>query len=457
MSKWRAALMAAAVAALFEGAIRKWILPQGQEIVYFLKDLFLLGAYVRFFLFPDQSIRNLKVAGPITILGMVAFLVGLSALNPNIGSIAVAAFGLKTYLFYIPMAFMVPHLFRNEDDMAKKLSWFVLLAIPICLLGVLQFFSPAFSTLNVYAHEAGTAVDEMHVDVIGGDHARITATFSYISGMVTFVVLFTGLAMALLLTPNARFRPVIMFVVLPLLASNAMMSGARAAVLGQGLCLAGFVWSSMTTRLSVRSAFITTSLAVLVILGSSVFIFKDALGAFLGRSVSHDARVELSERLKRPITTISQGLDSSNDYMGYGIGTTHPAAESVRSFLHQPEPHKRPPYTESEVAQIATELGAIGFFAWYFLRCFLVVDTWRRMNASPVGFYKTMSLACLSYQLIHLNVQMVFNHTSNFFFWALYGLVLTHATKSRVYHRPRQEVRTFKERQLAPQPAYRGR
>ena len=64
-ANWRLAVKSALVIALFEGAIRKWVFPAGQELVYFLKDVFLIGAYLKFFLEPGLEPENSFIYCPI--------------------------------------------------------------------------------------------------------------------------------------------------------------------------------------------------------------------------------------------------------------------------------------------------------------------------------------------------------------------------------------------------------
>ena len=49
MRQWRLAVKGALVLVVIEGAVRKWLVPGAQDLVYFAKDLVLVGAYVGFF------------------------------------------------------------------------------------------------------------------------------------------------------------------------------------------------------------------------------------------------------------------------------------------------------------------------------------------------------------------------------------------------------------------------
>lgn len=48
-SNWRRAVNIAFFLIVIEGALRKWVLPQASELIYFLKDFVLLGAYVKYY------------------------------------------------------------------------------------------------------------------------------------------------------------------------------------------------------------------------------------------------------------------------------------------------------------------------------------------------------------------------------------------------------------------------
>src|SRR4029079_9199558 len=62
--RWRTAVKTAFIILLVEGALRKWAFTSGQELVYFLKDVVLFGAYLRFFFAPEPELRNWRIRAP---------------------------------------------------------------------------------------------------------------------------------------------------------------------------------------------------------------------------------------------------------------------------------------------------------------------------------------------------------------------------------------------------------
>src|SRR6266508_4662666 len=85
---WRGAVAVALVLAVFEGAIRKWLLPDSQEAVYFAKDALLMGAYVGFFggrLWRKQQLFSAQSANvPLAVLAAWGVIQLANPLLPNL-------------------------------------------------------------------------------------------------------------------------------------------------------------------------------------------------------------------------------------------------------------------------------------------------------------------------------------------------------------------------------------
>src|SRR5215510_4145680 len=143
---WRRSVKAALVLVVLEGAIRKWVLPQVSHVVsfpsdvfYFLKDFVLLGAYIGYFLLSDLRTRRRTFLEIKVILVIVFVIVLLQALNPALGSSVVGLFGFKAYLWYVPLCFLLRDLFDSEAELKAFSLRYLLLTIPVCGLGILQF------------------------------------------------------------------------------------------------------------------------------------------------------------------------------------------------------------------------------------------------------------------------------------------------------------------------------
>lgn len=416
---WRAAVKVAFIVALLEGAIRKWLLPGGQEMVYFLKDIFLMGAYLKFFMAPDPELRAYRLNMPTTMIMVMASALVPAALNENLGSPLLALYGLKIYLYYVPLLFMMPYLFRTQKDMLRQLVWYAMIAIPICLLGMAQFRVGGDSALNVYAQQTGENVSGFGF----GERIRITGTFSYITGHATFVVFFTGLSIALLAVQETRWKWIILGVSLPLLAGNAMMNGSRANMYIIGLLLAGFLVAATTGQLQASKRFTSTLLtAFLVCVAAGAYMFIDAYSNFSTRAKGDDGFYYRA--IKHPLMSIEDALVAGG-VGGYGIGTTHPATEGIRRALHIPAPKRKPPVYDMEVGQVIVEIGPILAICWYVLRFTVFLAVWKAFFACRQPALKPLLLFAGIITIPYMLMGVIFNHTSNLLLFGVNGLAFT--------------------------------
>lgn len=430
-SNWRAAVKVAFVAVLVEGAIRKWLLPQGEELVYFLKDVFLIGAYLKFYFAPDPEIRAYSLRVPGTLIWLFCTLVSFSALNPNIGSPLLAAYGVKIYFMYIPLTFMMPYLFRTQQELFRHLNWYVLLAIPICILGFLQYGSDRFSVINTFA----SGMSESGATGFGvGDRARVTGTFSYLTGHTTFVIVFFALTVVLLTMRETRWKWLIIFGLVPMLAGNALMGGSRSSVVTMVLVTVGFSMAAMSGRLSTSRHFVMTMvMGAVLALGAAVYFFADALAHFEARSQTSADSIA-SRTIDHPLAALEVALKDGGVF-GYGIGTAHPATYAIRNKVGILPLKRRPPLLDNELGQVLGELGPLGFLSWYALRFMLFWLTWRSFLYSPPGIIRALCLGVVLITLPFVLMSVVYNHTASFFIFALTGFGLVPLLQPRVQRR----------------------
>jgi len=91
-----------------------------KELVYFLKDIILAGAYLKFFFAPDPDLRayRLRVSVmPVMVLTTLVAFVRPQSQHRRCHSGRVRDQGLR---ILHPLAFMIPYLFRSEQDMINN-------------------------------------------------------------------------------------------------------------------------------------------------------------------------------------------------------------------------------------------------------------------------------------------------------------------------------------------------
>jgi hypothetical protein len=443
-SHWRAAVKVAFVAVLVEGAIRKWLLPQGQELVYFLKDVFLVGAYLKFYFAPEPELRAYRLRVPGMLVFVLCAVVSFSALNPNIGSPLLAAYGFKIYFMYVPLAFMMPYLFRTQHELVRQLTWYVLLAIPICMLGFLQYTSDRFSVINTFA----SGMSDTGATGFGvGDRARITGTFSYLTGHTTFVIMFYTLSLVLLALTETRWKWLVMAVLLPMLAGNALMGGARASVVTMGFVTLGFAMAAAGGRLGTSKNFLAIlAFGGVVAAAGVVYMFSDASAHWTARYQTSSDNIR-SRVIDHPLHALQGALEEGGGF-GFGIGTAHPATEAIRQKLRIQPVRDKVPVFDNELGQVLVELGFFGFVSWYGLRLLLVWLAWKAFLLSPPGVVRVLSLAGVLVSGPFMLMSVVYNHTASFLIFGLCGFGLIPLLEPTVQRRF-----TPSRRQLSPSPA----
>jgi hypothetical protein len=413
---WRRSVQAVFLILVFEGALRKWFLPQAAEWIYFLKDLVILGAYLNYFCFSKSaknwSYKNSSVN--LLIFSVIVWCI-FQAFNPSLGSPLIGFFGIKAYLFYLPLMWMLPSLFQSESDLYKFLQSHLLLLIPVGILGVAQFFSPPSSPLNVYV-----AQDVNAVTFAGTDHARITGTFSYIGGYAVYLQVCFGLLIPFLSIKQSRLWHYLLIGELLLVTVNSCMTGSRGVVMGLGLFLVSYLaaqgLTQPTTTLRLLQRFLVP--AIIVALAASIW-FRPAIDVYSARvAASGDVSGRVVSSFAEPFEFMRyKALD------GHGIGATHQATPALRKVLQLPQGELIPTGYESEMGRVVLELGPIGFFLWYGLRVSILIAIGNVFYKLRRPFLRGLALSAFLIHLILLNGHLVFHHTFSVYYWFLSGFV----------------------------------
>lgn len=412
---WRLSVYAVFLLLVGEGILRKWVLPQASDLVYFLKDLVLLGAYLNYFFFSRNEMRVLVCNFAINVFlilstGWCLF----QAFNPSLGSPIAGLFGLRGYLFYVPLMWLSTNLFQSQEALYKFIRLHLLLLIPVGLLGIVQFFSPPSSPINLLV-----AGEVSNAGFSGLDKIRITGTFSYIAGYTTFL----GVCFALLLPTLSRNQPRIWrwaaIVEITLLIANSFMTGSRGVVLANVIFLVLYISFSLVTQASTIFSYVKrfTIPAILVFFAINQW-FGSAFGAFYARSTGSD---NLTDRIANSFEVTSFFAYKQLD--GYGAGATHQAIGALRNVLNLPQAEAIPVGFESEMGRIALELGPIGFVVWYGLRISIIIALGFVFLKLKHPFLRELALAAFLIHLIYINGQLVVNHTFLVYYWFLASFI----------------------------------
>jgi hypothetical protein len=271
---------------LFEGSLRKWVAPQLSLYIFFIRDPFVLYAYVlavRYRLWP-RSTPLLVVCVAMAVLGLLLGSIQLVTDDSSTTRVLLALYGWRNYFLYAPLAFLIGAQFRYEDVL-RVARWTLLLSVPIAVLVTAQFFASPDSPINVgLASEAALRFVGLGVT---GEHTRPMGTFSSGAGQIQFVASAFALLLGLVIAP-ARQRGVSLWVLLLAaggVATCLALGGSRATLLHCGLIAVigmGLVVIGRSTALKLRSVLLPLTLVWLFAALYPV-VYPEGFAAFAAR------------------------------------------------------------------------------------------------------------------------------------------------------------------------------
>lgn len=419
--RWRQALQIVMVLLVVEGAIRKWLFPGAQDLVYLAKDVVLLGIYVGFLRqravlrYRPPPLRALYAA-----LVLAAAFGLLQIFNPRLPNVLVGLLGFKAYFLYVPVLFVVPAAFATDRDLVAYLRRYILLSIPVGILAAAQFLSPSSSALNTYAR-TDQGVDSGYVSTFGSSQfVRVTSTFSYITGYGSYLVAITILILAYLAATRWRLRRSLpAYAALAMSLLGMLMTGSRGPVFMLALLFPIYWWLAIVRSGQGGLTFARLLLGATllgVLIGS---VGSSALEAFRGRAAGLE---DVESRITTPFTAPFRILPDAG-FIGYGIGGTHQTAAAVTSGT-VPYSWLHGLFVEVESGKVMLELGPVGFLLIYFVRVYMIAFALRQVLILRTTFHRSLATGCLLFFLAQLPGSIIFDLTSDLYFWFFGGLLL---------------------------------
>jgi hypothetical protein len=198
---------------IFEGALRKWVLPGLATPLLIVRDpiaLWLLFTASRKGLLPSNIYMNATF-----FIGVVAF---FTALFLGHGNLAVAMFGARIMLIQFPLIFVIGRVFTRED-VEKIGTVLIYISIPMVLLIALQFYSPQSAWVN-----RGIGGDIGGGGFVGGAMGffRPPGTFSFTNGVTQFFSLDACFVFYFWLVPKKINRIVLIAATIGMIASISL-------------------------------------------------------------------------------------------------------------------------------------------------------------------------------------------------------------------------------------------
>ncbi|MVM38074.1 hypothetical protein GO730_11525 [Spirosoma sp. HMF3257] len=299
---------------IFEGAIRRWVLPGLAQQLVIIRDPFAI--IILILAWQYSSINRNPYIWFSTFLSIISF---ATTIVLGHGNIPVALFGLRITLIHFPLIFVIAKFF-DKRDIELLTKWMVILTIPMLILIVIQFYSPQTSWINkgYYNSEVGAGFRGAN------GYFRPPGTFSFINGLAMFFTVSSAFVLYALFKPINLPRWVV-YVALCCQILSIPFSISRTLFFGVSLIVLCFLLISVRTPKILASTLTLTLLIVIlaVILGNVSF-FAESLSAFTERFTSaNKTEGGVQDSLfKRTFEGLFLALDSVNElpFFGKGLG-----------------------------------------------------------------------------------------------------------------------------------------
>ena len=336
---------------IYDGALRKWVLPDAEQILFILKDALLFGL-LAYALFNRSGSTTSTIQPNARVLFLLyAAWVLLESGNLNLPSVLVGIWGLKAHLLYASLILLLPLAFNNLDDLLRWLvkiyPWVV---VPVCALAFVQVASPADSFINeslkggtegaAYFGEAGLV--------------RVTSTFSYISGMGSFVQAATLLGMGLFL---AGTRSRLFLIGLGFALAVLPATGSRGVIVVAAASAVIMLLAALASRLIGKRMAVRVVL-VIAILGAVSLQTQDAAWVALQQRAESSKSDE--GRFLTAFTNAFAYFDVAG-FFGFGAGSANLGSPALVKDLAPFSWFPAGTRFEEESGRLVLELGMFGW------------------------------------------------------------------------------------------------
>lgn len=347
---------------IFEGALRKWAFPQHSNILFFIKDLFVLAVY--WFSFTNgkwpKRIPIFSYGMFLSILFAVLTLIQMSFsfLNPLI-----LVYGLRNYFLYLPLVFIIGENFTG-NDLKRLIRQTLFIAIPIAVIVYLQVNLPVHSFIN---KSVDTEIVYSETGAFGGSIARTTGTFTFFHGHALFLGSIVAFILAVWVLPKKE-RPLKgLFLYIATIAVIAIfaMDITRLPIFLAGFTIIGtYISGLIIYRKKIR---LRVKLLPFALLFIALLIFLNFFYSTYHIKVDRlkQSPEEIKYRIKGMFDSFTEVMHVS--VLGYGIGYTGRGAEYLGTNV---------PYRwagEDEWRRIIAEVGPIFGLLYISYRAMLVI------------------------------------------------------------------------------------
>jgi hypothetical protein len=409
---WTALLVGAIC---FEGLGRKFLPEVPAAVFYFLKDAVLLLGLVGFGLpwTAMSSARVLYHGFGLTCAAAFVWTV-LETLNPAHRSAMLAVLGLRSYWLWWVAPMLVAGVLARRRDRERAVTVLAAVGFIVAANAAIQFAQPA--SAQTYALYEGEEIIPIATVATTG-RARVSSTFSYLSGFTDFVVLVPGLLLSLGLTSSIRAFRVLALSSTVVTIAVMPMTGSRSPVVLAIGTIALVIWSGGLWSRAMRRAVIAALLAAAL----AFVVSPEAIEGVQYRFGLDDTRNRFAEILELlpPFAIIR------NEHPLLGIGTG--MQQNARVGLQVSADFE----SEGEPGRYLIELGDPGYLLVWFARLGLAVALLRAATALRGAGRGAVAGAATAYAFFAMQGTLAFDHVFQALFFVGAGCILAEVIESR--------------------------
>jgi hypothetical protein len=387
----------------FEDLARKYL--GNNMVIYFAKD-FLVGVVYLSFLISLRR-KQIKIFKPpfrIALYALIWFGM-MQIFNPASNSIFYGLMGIKLYFYYVPLMFIGYALIEKEIDLQKFYPFFIVLAVIVAGLGIVQAIAgPTFLNPTHLQEDIRELSTNYRVAPVSGAIIYRPNSVFVSTGRFTFFLvpawLFTFGFGCYLIFRSKKHR-VLTTAALGIITLAMVLGSARGTIMwtiGSAIvCTGAFLWGCPWQQgqiVRILRSFQRSVLIMVVALAVGTYFYPDAVKdrvAFYMETLSGEGpNNELGARTgSYPIQNFLNAFYYDRWLYGYGIGTASLGTQYVARIMHaQPMGVG----VESGYGTLVIELGIVGLILWLIMSFAIVIASWRVMRRLrgtalfPIGF-----------------------------------------------------------------------
>lgn len=304
---------------IFEGALRKWVFPGQANVLLLVRAPALLLCY--FVAWRAGKFPKDRFVVAAALLCLVSFLVSFAVTPVSSVSkfLLITLFGVHANFLHLPLIFLIRDAFDRERLRPFGTS-LMLLAPLMAALVFLQYRAVPDAWVNMGAGIGGMQIGAA---TSGIDKIRPAGTFSYNTGLGSYLSLLAAFLLHHLLGSKAYPRFLVIPAVLSLLVATAL-SISRSTVLSVlSVYLASILSMGLNPRLLSRSLLIVGLVGVAALLGARFSVLGEGLSILQSRVEEADGiKIGMIDRTWDSFAEPFRAVGTAGLFgLGLGLGT----------------------------------------------------------------------------------------------------------------------------------------